>query len=269
MLNQLAQGWRLVALNKRTFLLISMYQLLWTVLLYFMIERIVSPILRALPSQGTSAAATQYYWLEIRFLAAKTELLLPYLYIVAALLLIRMAFTPFIQGGIFGALAKSRQEQAHNQFFKELKTNWKPFLLLYWIKTLSIAVPLIMVLLPSVKPLLEQYFTFPVKEVTLFPIMMLALWSIIVSALIYGILLGRVSQLSWQKTLTTLITQALKLLAVALFIAAILLVGHFIFQLSTLFISGLLSTILFFILPIVRTFLKAWSVSTHLIQFEQ
>jgi|GEM_PF-4936060 len=269
MLQQLMQGWKIVSFNRRTFLLISLYQLFWTALLYIIINQLVTPILRVLPTKEVSDIASQYFWLEARFLVAKTDLVVPYLYLFAALLLIRMIISPFIQSGAFGTLARSRQEGGNNSFISEIKQGWKPFVILYWTKAIAIFVPIIMVTFPIIKPLIANYFTLPAGGISITHVALLFIWCILISFIIYGILIGKVNQLSWQKSLALLIKRALKLLGSALIIMSLALVIQAIFQLTFPLIIGVMSTIMFFILPIVRTFLKAWTVSTHIVQLEQ
>lgn len=269
MLQQMAHGWKLVSTNKRTLLLVAVYQLLWVVLLYNIIEHIVSPIVRALPNDPANAQTLQYFWLEARFLIAKTDIILPYLYLLIALLVVRSLIAPFVQGGIYGVLAKSKSEQTNIKFFSEIMQNWKPFVIYHWIKILAVTIPTIMLMAPITEQLTTHYFSISAKQLPWMPIILLVIWCFVISSIIYGLLIGLVNQLSWQQSLIILLKRALKLIGVAIIILLGIALLSVISQIVSLYMIGIISSALFFILPVIRTFLKAWTISTHMVQFEQ
>ena len=269
MMQQLAMGWKNVVANKGTIFLVSLYQLLWTILIYILIERSVSPLVRALPDESVSSLATNYFWLETRFNLAKTDLILPYLYILVALLIVRMILTPLIQCGTYGTLANTYQRsETGSNFVKHVKHQWKPFLLTYWLKSIAILVPAVSVFVPIIKSLRVNYFSLTVEQLPLLQLGLLLLWSILVSCIAYCILLGIVKQLDWKQSLMRLMNHAVKLMTIALIIASLAFTLNGLLQVTTFFLVGIISTLLFFIVPIIRTFLKAWTISTHMLHYD-
>ena len=269
MMQQLAMGWKNVVANKATVFLVSLYQMLWTILIYILIDRSVSPLVRALPDESVSSLATNYFWLETRFNLAKTDLILPYLYVLIALLIVRMILTPLIQCGTYGTLANSHQRsETGTNFVNHVKQQWKPFVLMYWLKTIAILVPTVTVFVPIIKSLRANYFALSVEQLPLIQLSLLLLWSILVSCIAYCILLGIVKQLDWKQSLMRLMSRAVKLITIALTIASVAFTLNGLLQVTTFFLVGIISTLLFFIVPIIRTFFKAWTISTHMLHYD-
>lgn len=269
MLQLLSRGWKLVLHNKSALTVVSLYQLGWTLLLFFLTERIVTPLVRALPNSSVNQNAPYYYWTEMKFMAAKTDMLMPYLYTLVGLLLLRMIIAPFVQSGIFGTLANSNQQAEHNKFIAQIKSNWKAFTLLYWIKSIAIIVPAVIVFTPIVESLIQNYFTLNVKDIPWLAVSLLIIWSILVKSLTYSLQIGITMRISWQKSLLNLVKKVLMLIAVLVTIMIISSALHGILQVSSLFVASFISSIIFFISPILQTFMKAWTISTHTIQFSE
>lgn len=269
MLHLLSRGLKLVMHNKRTLFIVSLYQLGWTLLLFFLVQRIVSPLMRALPDNSVNPNAAHYFWTEIKFVAAKTDTFLPYLYIFIGILLLRMIIAPFVQSGIFGTLASSNQHAAHNQFINQIKSYWKTFTLLYWVKMVAIIVPTAIVLTPVIKALFNSYFTFDIKSMPWFSISLLIIWTIVIKSLTYSLFIGITNQMSWQQSLINLVKKAFMLVTSLVVIIMISSILQGVLQLTSLFVAGFISSILFFIIPIIQTFMKAWTISTHTIQFNE
>ncbi|HUC94143.1 MAG TPA: hypothetical protein VMS09_19350 [Paenibacillus sp.] len=135
-------GWRLTAKHFPVITILFLYQLLWGFFLYRTVESIVVPLLKRYPGALSSEGAVQLFLVEAQFRLAKTDLIVPYLWMLAGLLAARTAFTPLINAGLLYSL-RHAAEGSGTPFWAGIRAAWRPVALLYAIELALTWAPLL------------------------------------------------------------------------------------------------------------------------------
>lgn len=263
MSHRLRQGWRITKRHFKINILLFFYQALWGFLLFRMIDHIVSPLLLRYPAITDSPEALQLFWAEAQFQLLKTDLLVPYVYTMLALLLLRMLITPVLQSGIFYSIHAMSNGEQHSSFRKGIRSCWKPMLLLYWIKNLAIIAPMIWLIAPVLNGQENSSALLTVLQTSKWVWLAFLLWAVVINLIGYMMQLGVGAGLSIVES----ITSGLKHLGKILIIGALILtlygaVSVSIHALSMLWVT-FISFVLYQLLPLIRSTCKLWLVSAQ------
>jgi len=263
MSQRLRQGWSVTKRHFNIMLLYFFYQALWGFILYRIIDRIVSPLLLRYPKITNSAEALQLFWVENQFNVLKTDLVVPYVWSIAAMLLLRMIITPIMQSGIYYSLYTMSQGAEQTAFRKGISLCWKPMMLVYWLKSLAIIAPLIYLLRPLFSLKANQSALTSILDQSGWLWIAYILWVAVISILCYMITLGIGAKLSPHQALL----KSMKHTAKVLIIGVILAICYFFISVSVHSLSILwvtfLSFMLYQLLPLVRVIFKLWTISTQ------
>ncbi|MBW7477780.1 hypothetical protein K0T92_24010 [Paenibacillus oenotherae] len=149
------QGWRLTVKHFYIVIILFLYELLWGFFLYRIIEGIVVPLLKRYPDSNPAEGAVQLFLAEAQFQLMKTDLIRPYLWLFASILAARMLLTPLFNAGLLYSLYHARDDSG-TRFLQGIRTKWKPFALLYCIKTALTLAPAIWLLPRALDTLLAS-----------------------------------------------------------------------------------------------------------------
>lgn len=263
MSQRLRQGWNVTKRHFNIILLYFIYQAIWGFVLYRIIDHLVSPLLLRYPKITNSTEALQLFWIESQFNLMKTDLIVPYIWSLAGLLLLRMVITPIIQSGMFHSLFEMSQGAERTSFRKGIALTWKPMMLVYWLKSIAIIAPLIYLL----RPLLliqdpQAAFTSLLDQPGWLWIGFI-LWAAIISLLSYMITLGIGARLSPMQALLSTMKHTTRVLIIGVTLTACyLLISLPVHTLSIVWVT-FISFVLYQLLPLVRVIFKVWTISAQ------
>jgi hypothetical protein len=138
---------------RQSFLLsvLFVYQLVWGIVLYKLISSVVLPLLHRYPGDSLDQGGVHLFLAESQFRLLKTDVTHPYLWLLLAILLMRMAFTPLLNAGVYFSLHHTEYNAGY-RFARGIKELAAPFLLYYIVQMLLTAAPLYWIA-PKVKQL--------------------------------------------------------------------------------------------------------------------
>ncbi|PWW05261.1 hypothetical protein DFQ01_105246 [Paenibacillus cellulosilyticus] len=140
MKQHLKAGWSLTVRHLYIIIVLFVYQLLWGFFLYRFVDGIIIPLLRRYPGSGMPASAARLYVYEAEFRLMKTDLIQPYLWTFAGLIVLRMLLTPLLNAGLFHSLHHASTEQG-TRFLQGMRRAWLPITILYWVESLLALAP--------------------------------------------------------------------------------------------------------------------------------
>jgi hypothetical protein len=151
LLGYIKEGFRGAA--KQSFLLtvLFMYQLVWGIVLYRLISSVVIPLLHRFPGDALAQGGVHLFLAESQFRLLKTDITHPYLWLLLVILLLRMAFTPLLNAGVYFSLHHTEYNAGY-RFARGVKELAGPFLLYYTFQMLLSVAPLYW-LVPKAKQL--------------------------------------------------------------------------------------------------------------------
>lgn len=89
-------------------LVLFLYRFVWGVTLYKLAQSVILPLLHRYPETGGFETQRRLFLAEGQFVLFKTDISHSYLWLLAGLLLLRMALTPFLNAGLFYSLANTQ-----------------------------------------------------------------------------------------------------------------------------------------------------------------
>lgn len=247
--------------------ILFLYQLLWGFFVYRFIDGTVLPVLQRYPDPAPTEMTARLFLAESQFHLMKTNDYLPFLWTLAAFILIRLLLTPFIRAGVFYSMA--RQSGSGLAFFEGIKLIWKPMLLLYWLETVLIALPAYWFIPHAVRqfadrPTLAAVMTDIVPYAALW---LLGAW--VVRQLFLSMQFGAASELSILHALLQGIRRMAPLLGLSAIFAGIALLSGLLFTAAAMLWTGLTALILQQAFPAVRTLLQLWGLSSRYSVWQQ
>jgi len=263
MSQRLRQGWNMTRRHFNVILLYFFYQALWGFVLYRIIDHIVSPLLLRYPKITNHAEALQLFWIENQFNLIKTDLIIPYVWGLAGILLLRMIITPIMQSGIYYSLYEMSQGSKHTAFRKGISLCWKPMMLVYWLKSFAIVAPLIYLLRPLFSFKANSSAMMSILDQSGWLWLIYMLWAAVISIAAYMITLGIGAKLSPLQALLRAIKHTVNVIVIGAILAiCFLFISLSIHSLSILWVS-FFSFLLYQLLPLVRVIFKLWTISSQ------
>ncbi|MCM3342217.1 carbamoyl transferase [Paenibacillus sp. MER TA 81-3] len=254
-------GWDWLKEHVYIWVILFLYQLLWGFFVYRFIDGIVLPVLLRYPNPAPTEMSSQLFLIESQFHLSKTNDYAPYLWIVVGCMAIRMLLTPFIEAGLFYAIAHPRQSGL--TFFQGIKVVWKPMLLLYTIKTVLLLAPAYW-FVPYAAHVLTTKSTIASLLASVAPFVLI--WAIcgwIFHHLFLFMQFGAASELSLLQSVTAGVRRMLPILGLSLIFMGLVLVISLLFTTAAMFWTGMTALILQQAFPAVRAVCKMWGVSAR------
>ncbi|MCU6710722.1 hypothetical protein M6D81_18690 [Paenibacillus sp. J5C_2022] len=263
MRSHIAQGWRLASRHMHLVLLLFLYQLLWGVVLYRLIDSTVAPLLRRFPGTPSSQHALQPFMTEAQFHLFKTELITPYLWVIGGLFAARMLITPLFNAGLYYSLHHEMRDGGGTRFLEGIRRAWKPVMLLYWLESALVLAPAYWLLPKGLELVLHSTSLADLATGILLGAACWLLWAGLLQLLFLAMQLGAVTGDGIFRTLGRAVSRFLSYASLSLLMWGIgLLLGMAISGLSV-WIAGLIALILHQSFPLLRTLIKVWTVASQ------
>ncbi|MGI2296440.1 hypothetical protein [Paenibacillus sp. GXUN7292] len=259
----IAQGWKMTRRHLTLVLALFVYRLGWGIFLYRFIDDIISPLLRRYPSSAPTDYAVQVFLTEAQFQLFKTNLITPYVWMLAALFAFRMLLTPFIHSGLLYSLHQQFEHSANTHFREGMRKCWKPVTLIYWLEMALIAVP-VWWLAPRAMQIILTSPSFAQLAAKLLPIILgWAVWAVAIHLLSLSMQLGAVSGGRIWSTLWQAIIKFLPFLLLSLVLWIITFAIAALFSVFSLLGAGFLAILLHQGSHLISTWMKVWTLSAQ------
>lgn len=138
---KIREGWFLVRQHMFIAALLFLYQLIWGYFLYRMVQSAVVPLLLRYPEPDAGELSTILFKMESQLGLSTNPEVHRYLWILGAMLLLRMLISPFIQAGLLYSLQHFNHSEERVPFIRGIKNLWKPMLLIHTIRTVLLLLP--------------------------------------------------------------------------------------------------------------------------------
>lgn len=259
----LRQGWEMMKRHFKLVIVLFLYQLIWAFVLYRTVDHIITPLMKRYPDLTSGKDAITLFWMENQFQLLKTDLIVPYLYALLIMLLIRMLITPFLQAGLLHSIHQHAVHGKGTYFRKGIAAKWKPITLLYWLKNLLIALPIIIYAWPIIGKMAGHANAAMLSSYLNWNLVLLIIWALLVQALFYLLQLAIAWEIGVVTTMKQTFKHAISFLAVSLVIVVIyILASAGVHTLSVLWVS-FISFLLYQVLPLLRSMCKVWLLASQ------
>ncbi|MFE6079416.1 hypothetical protein ACFVQB_33825 [Paenibacillus sp. NPDC057886] len=266
---KIREGWFLVRQHMFIAALLFLYQLVWGYFLYRMVQSAVVPLLLRYPDPDAGELSTILFKMESQLSLTTNPEVHRYLWILGAMLLIRMLISPLIQAGLLYSLQHYNHSEERIPFIRGIKNLWKPMLLLHTIRTL-------LLLLPAywLAPKLYSIFMegFHSLHLLLPGIPYIAGW-IVYGWVIHHVLLymqfgisapdGEGGARGTFQALWIAIRQVITLIGIAVLLGGLHLLVFGAFTSTSWLVTGLTGLILQQTYPLARCLLSLWKICAH------
>ncbi|MEF2968971.1 hypothetical protein V3851_24605 [Paenibacillus sp. M1] len=148
-------GWGHVRSQFPSVIILFLYQLLWGLFLYRLVSSAVSDVLSRYPDPPPTEMSRILYLLEGQFELRHNPAVYQYIWLLLAMIALRLLLSPLIQAGILYGLKPSEERGSGLPFFRGMKEFWKPVVLFYLLELALLALPSFWVL-PQLQALLPR-----------------------------------------------------------------------------------------------------------------
>ncbi|MDF2934708.1 MAG: hypothetical protein K0Q90_81 [Paenibacillaceae bacterium] len=243
-------------------LVLFLYRFGWGVALYKLVQSYILPILHRYPNVEGLETQTNLFLAEAQFVLFKTDISHSVLWLLAALLAIRMVLTPLLNAGVLFSLSNPHYNAGY-RFVRGIKELWKSYTLLYTGQTLLTLLPMWW-MLPRLKTAFLSARTYPEMASELLPLLALLLgYSFVVRLVFLYLQLGRATSHTAARSLGI----AFKSLPVMLGVAALLLLAASLCSLavlgSTIVWAGFWMLVLYQAYRFIQTLFTVWGIASQ------
>jgi hypothetical protein len=243
-------------------ILMFLYQAGWGVLLYKMIQSILLPLMHRYPGADQPAFAVKLFLAESQFQLFKTDLIQPYLWWLAALLVIRMLVTPLLNAGIYYSLAHPELNAGY-RFVKGIRELSLRFFLAYIVQISLTLAPLIW-LVPKFQTAWSTQSSYVSAFTAILPwLIAFLLYNYLLKLCFIYIQFTQVSRVSLLSSFSILLRHGglILITGILLLIFSGLLTGT---AMTAAYIwTGFIALLIYQLYPFFNMFLQIWSISAQ------
>ncbi|MFD2117519.1 hypothetical protein ACFSTH_18385 [Paenibacillus yanchengensis] len=256
-------AWTLTRQHFPLILFLFLYRFIIGFILYRFIDNIVVPILHRYPSGAPIEHAQQIFLTEAQFQLTKTNMIMPYLCTLVAIIAVRMLITPFIHSGLFHSIQRQIQQVKGTRFREGIRTHWKKVSAIYWLGVITMIVPAIWLL-----PILAQKLTTALTVGQLLTEIgpWLVGWGIYALAIhLFSVALqvGIVAQRKVVTILQRTVSSFIPYLILSVLLWVIGIGVNSLFSTTTLLWAGFAALVIHQISQLVTTWMKVWTLTAQ------
>jgi len=266
---KIREGWFLVRQHMFIAALLFLYQLIWGYFLYRMVQSAVVPLLLRYPDPDAGELSTILFKMESQLGLSTNSEVHRYLWILGAMLLLRMLISPLIQAGLLYSLQHYNHSEERIPFIRGVKNLWKPMLLLYTIRTLLLLLPAYWLAPKLYSIFMEGFHSLHL----LLPGIPYVVGWIVYGWVIHHILLymqfgisapdGEGGALGTFQALWIALRQVIPLIGIAVLLGGLHLLVFGAFTSASWLVTGLIGLILQQTYPLARCLLSLWKICAH------
>ncbi|GIQ67487.1 hypothetical protein DUZ99_08495 [Xylanibacillus composti] len=271
MWNYVKTGFHAAKGHAGIWLLLFLYQFAWGFFLFRWINSTVTPLLKRYPGDTLSSSDVMLFWAEAEFWLTRTKEVMPYVWMLGAVLLARMVLTPLLNAGLYYAVHQRGMtgKRSRRPFLRGIRTLGRAFTIVYWLKTVAALLPLLYIV-----PWLHQ-LTLSAGSWSLYMgkglpaiacyLLYLAVLQLIAMYVQFGIAADRPALFS----LGLLAKGLLPASCIGLAILAIAAAAALFSASVSLFWAGLVAVILHQIYTVIRPFFGIWHVTAQHLHWKE
>lgn len=257
-------GWQSTKAQFPVVIILFLYQLLWGVFLYRLINSAIIPLLQRYPDPAPSELSRLLFFIEGQLDLKYSPEVHQYLWLLAGMLLLRLLLTPLIQAGVMYGLRPDTQDGAGLVFFQGIGRLWKPVTLFYITELILVMAPGYW-LLPKLLDLLVKGIQSGGSPL-LYAVMYILGW------LIYGYLIHQLllfAQFGYLfgggifSGILIYLRRLLPAVGISLLLGAVTLLLFGSFSTASWIWTGFAALILQQSYPFIRTLLSIWHISSQ------
>ncbi|NTZ19628.1 hypothetical protein EXW96_19295 [Paenibacillus sp. JMULE4] len=262
MWNRIKAGWTLAWQQPFAVFTLFIYNLIWGVALYKLIQSVVLPLLHRYPGSDLPVTASQLFWIEGHFQIMKTDLLEPFLWWGICLLGLRMLVHPLLNAGVYYSL-QHRDMNAGYRFVEGIRKLSLPFFGLYFIQLALLLSPLYW-LVPYTIELYGHQTSYISFGKALAPALAgyIAYWFVLQLVFLF-LQIGKTDGRSAIYTLLFVIRHLPAIMLISLSVTGISLAVSAAVMAASFFWAGFLALIGLQAYRLVQMFIKVWAISTQ------
>lgn len=141
MLRYIKEGFRTTYTHTFLLLVLWLYHFTCGFLLLMLVKSVVVPLMHRYPGGHLPSASSQLFLAESQFRLMKTDISYTYLWLLLALIAVRMAITPLLNAGVYFSLHNPQMNSGY-RFFQGIKRLGRPFFGYYIVQMLLSLAPL-------------------------------------------------------------------------------------------------------------------------------
>lgn len=262
MWNRIKTGWTLASQQPFAVFTLFIYNLIWGIALYKLIQSVVLPLLHRYPGSDLPAAASQLFWVEGHFQIMKTDLLEPFLWWGISLLGLRMLVHPLLNAGVYYSL-RHREMNSGYRFVEGIRKLFFPFLSLYAFQLLLMLSPLYW-LIPHTMELYGHGTSYISFGKALVPALAgYIVYCFVIQLIFLFLQIGKTDGRSAVYTLLFVIRHIPAIMLASLAVTGIALAVSAAVMASAFFWAGFLALVGLQAYRLVQMFFKVWAISTQ------
>lgn len=268
MWNWIRSGWSMAVRQPFAVCALFMYNLIWGLLLYKLIQSIAVPLLHRYPGHELSKEAVHLFWVEGQFQIMKTDLLQPYLWWGLGLLLLRMVLSPLLNAAVIYSLQHTNLNAGY-RFVEGIRSLSVPYLILYVVQMTLTLAPLFW-LVPHVVKLFEVSRSYTDLGLGLLPsIGLYALYAFLLQLLFLFLQIGKADNKSLLYSIVFFLRNLLPILGLSIALLLCTLALSTAVAASSFLWAGFIALIGYQAYRLVHMFCKLWAITTQLALWQE
>ncbi|MFD1265850.1 hypothetical protein [Paenibacillus motobuensis] len=260
-------GWSLIKNQLPSIIILFLYQLLWGLFLYRLVNSVVTEVLVRYPDPPPNMLSPALFLLEGQYELKHSSDIRLYLGILLGMALIRLLVTPLLQAGILYGLIPKEERKSGLPLFRGMKEFGKPVFFFLFIELILISLPLLWIV-PLVQGLLPDILhsgTIQISPILKMSAVLLA-WMIYCWLINQCLLFAQFGYLFkkglWGSILIG-IRYVLPGAGISLLLGAFALILFLIFGSVSWIWTGILALILQQSYPFIRSLFRVWEVTSQ------
>lgn len=240
-----------------------LYRFIWGFTLYVLVKSVVEPLMYRFPDQNADPSQFRLFLAETQFQLLKTDLIMPYLWLLLGLLAARMLLTPFLNAGLYYSVAHTELNPGY-RFFKGMKELGRSYFLYYLLQTALILVPLYLLLVPAMKKAWTSGTSYESILLAALPWIGGALaYCFLIKLLVMYLQFGRLGKQAMLPTLGVFLKCLAPMLMIALTVLAISFASSVVVLSASYIWAGFWALVLYQLYRLVETFFDVWAVTSQ------
>ncbi|MDP4099235.1 hypothetical protein OIN60_21185 [Paenibacillus sp. P96] len=263
MIHSVKEGWTLVRLHFFIVILLFIYRLVWGVFNYKYTEAGVVPLLLRYPGNGQSELNQTLFWMESQIALVQSSTVHLYLWVLLAVIVLRMLLTPLIRAGMYYSLHVKRQH-GRRSFLIGIRLFWRSSLFYYAVEVLLLLLPGYWIL-PHLLQTLSDSLQEPLNAVVrLLPYLALwGIWAWLIRQSVMYMQFGTVSGRGAWFSLACCMRRIPPGIGISVMLGAAVVVLFSVFAASAWVWTGMLALILHQIYCFISSLCKIWHTSAQ------
>jgi hypothetical protein len=260
-------GWSLIKSQLPSIIILFLYQLLWGLFLYRLVDSAVMKVLVRYPDPPPNTLSKTLFLLEGQYDLKSSPEIRIYLWLLLGMTIVRLLITPLFQAGILYGLTPKEDRKGGLPLFRGMKEFWKPVSLFLFIELILIFVPLIW-MIPNLQGLLLSIL----HSGTLHPVSIIKISVYLLGWLIYCWFIsqcllfaqfGYLFKKGMWNSIFLGIKNVLPGASISLILGVLVLILFIIFGSISWIWTGMLALILQQSYPFIRSLFRVWQVTSQ------